>query len=137
MTAGGDRSIHPNSQRRTGSHGRALGSKTTEINNSFYRMPSLEAVRDWRRRTPVRFVFAWKGSKFITHWKRLNDSCANDRVDGITTEDPRGQGWTPCCSSCRQISRPIAGGSAFGACTLGSRPQAMFMCEVTGLTALS
>jgi uncharacterized protein YecE (DUF72 family) len=50
---------------------------TTEINGSFYRTPSLAAVREWRRRTPPGFVFAWKASKFITHWKRLNDTCVN------------------------------------------------------------
>jgi uncharacterized protein YecE (DUF72 family) len=50
---------------------------TTEINGSFYRTPSLEAVRNWRDQTPAHFVFAWKASKFITHWKRLNKTCAN------------------------------------------------------------
>jgi uncharacterized protein YecE (DUF72 family) len=50
---------------------------TTEINGSFYRTPSLEAVREWRRCTPDGFIFAWKASKFITHWKRLKATCAN------------------------------------------------------------
>src|SRR5436190_7379478 len=50
---------------------------TTEINGSFYRTPSLEAVRAWREQTPEDFVFAWKASKFITHWKRLTDKCRN------------------------------------------------------------
>jgi uncharacterized protein YecE (DUF72 family) len=50
---------------------------TTEINGSFYRTPSLEAVRHWRDVTPRDFVFAWKASKFITHWKRLGPACAN------------------------------------------------------------
>jgi uncharacterized protein YecE (DUF72 family) len=50
---------------------------TTEINGSFYRTPSLEAVRHWRDATPKDFVFAWKASKFITHWKRLGPACAN------------------------------------------------------------
>jgi uncharacterized protein YecE (DUF72 family) len=50
---------------------------TTEVNGSFYRTPSLEAVRAWRRHTPGNFVFAWKASKFITHWKRLNETCVN------------------------------------------------------------
>jgi uncharacterized protein YecE (DUF72 family) len=45
--------------------------RTAEINNSFYRTPSLEAVRAWRDAVPHDFVFAWKASKFITHWKRL------------------------------------------------------------------
>jgi uncharacterized protein YecE (DUF72 family) len=51
--------------------------RTTEINASFYRTPSLEAVRLWRKLTPRDFVFAWKASKFITHWKRLNESSTN------------------------------------------------------------
>jgi uncharacterized protein YecE (DUF72 family) len=50
---------------------------TTEINGSFYRTPSLDAVRAWRNQTPEHFVFAWKASKFITHWKRLTDKCKN------------------------------------------------------------
>jgi uncharacterized protein YecE (DUF72 family) len=50
---------------------------TTEINGSFYRTPSLEAVAAWREQTPERFLFAWKASKFITHWKRLSEKCDN------------------------------------------------------------
>ena len=50
---------------------------TTEINGSFYRTPTLEAVRAWRDATPDHFVFAWKASKFITHWKRLTANCQN------------------------------------------------------------
>jgi uncharacterized protein YecE (DUF72 family) len=48
---------------------------STEINGSFYRTPTLDAVRAWRDQTPDGFVFAWKASKFITHWKRLSDKC--------------------------------------------------------------
>jgi uncharacterized protein YecE (DUF72 family) len=51
--------------------------KTTEINGSFYRTPSLEAVRAWHDQTPDDFLFAWKASKFITHWKRLTEKCDN------------------------------------------------------------
>jgi uncharacterized protein YecE (DUF72 family) len=50
---------------------------STEINGSFYRTPSLEAVRGWGEQTPKEFVFAWKASKFITHWKRLSDKSVN------------------------------------------------------------
>jgi uncharacterized protein YecE (DUF72 family) len=50
---------------------------TTEINGSFYRTPSLEAVQGWREQTPTRFLFAWKASKFITHWKRLSEKSTN------------------------------------------------------------
>jgi uncharacterized protein YecE (DUF72 family) len=50
---------------------------SAEINASFYRTPSEEAVRAWRRDTPHDFLFAWKASKFMTHWKRLLPTCAN------------------------------------------------------------
>jgi uncharacterized protein YecE (DUF72 family) len=50
---------------------------TTEINGSFYRTPSLDAVRGWRGQTPKDFVFSWKASKFITHWKRLSEKSDN------------------------------------------------------------
>jgi uncharacterized protein YecE (DUF72 family) len=50
---------------------------STEINGSFYRTPSLRAVRAWRDQTPKGFLFAWKASKFITHWKRLSDKSKN------------------------------------------------------------
>jgi uncharacterized protein YecE (DUF72 family) len=50
---------------------------TAEINGSFYRTPSLDAVRCWREQTPEDFLFAWKASKFITHWKRLTEKCEN------------------------------------------------------------
>ncbi|HET7848964.1 MAG TPA: DUF72 domain-containing protein [Pseudolabrys sp.] len=50
---------------------------TAELNGVFYRTPSLEAVRGWRESTPDDFVFAWKASKFITHWKRLSGRSRN------------------------------------------------------------
>jgi uncharacterized protein YecE (DUF72 family) len=34
-------------------------------------------VRNWRDSTPRDFTFAWKASKFITHWKRLSANCEN------------------------------------------------------------
>ena len=50
---------------------------TTELNGVFYRTPTPEAVRAWREQTGVDFMFAWKASKFITHWKRLSRSSVN------------------------------------------------------------
>lgn len=46
---------------------------TAEINNSFYRLPSEQAVRAWHDSTPDGFLFAWKVSRFVTHMKRLKD----------------------------------------------------------------
>ena len=50
---------------------------TTELNGVFYRTPTLDAVRGWYRQTPDDFLFAWKASKFITHWKRLSRKSRN------------------------------------------------------------
>jgi uncharacterized protein YecE (DUF72 family) len=45
--------------------------KTVEINNCFYRLPAESAVIGWREQSPQDFCFAIKGSRFITHLKRL------------------------------------------------------------------
>ena len=50
---------------------------TAELNGVFYRMPTPEAVKSWRDQTGKDFVFAWKASKFITHWKRLSENSVN------------------------------------------------------------
>lgn len=50
---------------------------TTELNGVFYRTPTEAAVAAWRDQTPADFLFAWKASKFITHWKRLSDNSIN------------------------------------------------------------
>lgn len=47
---------------------------TVEINATFYRLPSLSMVRGWRERSPDGFLFAVKGSRFLTHIKRLRDT---------------------------------------------------------------
>ncbi|HIE09036.1 MAG TPA: DUF72 domain-containing protein [Armatimonadetes bacterium] len=47
---------------------------TAEINASFYRLPSERTVKGWHANSPRRFVFAVKGSRFITHIKRLKDA---------------------------------------------------------------
>ena len=46
---------------------------TVELNVSFYRLPKKEVFQGWYKRTPKKFVFAVKGSRFITHIKRLKD----------------------------------------------------------------
>ncbi len=45
--------------------------RSVEINNTFYHLPSPQAIASWRDATPTHFVFAVKASRFITHVKRL------------------------------------------------------------------
>jgi uncharacterized protein YecE (DUF72 family) len=44
---------------------------TVELNNTFYRLPSPSAVAGWIERSPPRFTFAVKASRYLTHVKRL------------------------------------------------------------------
>jgi uncharacterized protein YecE (DUF72 family) len=46
---------------------------TVELNNSFYKLPTFAAMEVWRESTPNDFLFAVKGSRFITHNKKLKD----------------------------------------------------------------
>jgi uncharacterized protein YecE (DUF72 family) len=45
-----------------------------EINGSFYALQKPESYLKWRDATPDDFVFAVKGSRFITHMKKLSDA---------------------------------------------------------------
>ena len=44
---------------------------TVELNNSFYHLPTIRAFESWRETVPDHFRFAVKGSRFITHMKKL------------------------------------------------------------------
>jgi uncharacterized protein YecE (DUF72 family) len=46
---------------------------TVELNVSFYRLPKKKTFADWRRKTGQNFTFSIKGSRYITHVKRLRD----------------------------------------------------------------
>ena len=46
---------------------------TVEINTSFYRLPPESALHTWRETVPAGFQFALKGSRFITHMKKLKE----------------------------------------------------------------
>jgi len=45
--------------------------KTVELNNSFYHLPTVKAFHSWRETVPDDFVFAVKGSRFVTPMKKV------------------------------------------------------------------
>lgn len=45
---------------------------TVELNNPFYRQPTLAQFRRWRRAVPSGFRYAVKLNRFVTHIKRLD-----------------------------------------------------------------
>lgn len=46
---------------------------TLELNSSFYRYPSIAALRNWYSKSPENFRFAVKANKSITHYRQFNN----------------------------------------------------------------
>ncbi len=46
---------------------------TVEVNSTFYRLASRDAVARWVEQTPPGFLFTLKASRYLTHIKRLTD----------------------------------------------------------------
>jgi uncharacterized protein YecE (DUF72 family) len=46
---------------------------TVEVNFSFYRLPERPVFETWRAQTPDGFRFAVKGSRYLTHMKKLKE----------------------------------------------------------------
>ncbi|HEY9732001.1 MAG TPA: DUF72 domain-containing protein [Drouetiella sp.] len=47
---------------------------TTEINNSFYKLPSVETYEKWASEVNPDFLFSVKASRYLTHMKKLKDA---------------------------------------------------------------
>jgi len=63
-----------------------------EINGTFYYLKKPENFRDWAAQVPDDFVFAVKGSRFITHMKRLLDPVQSGEkffASGLTELGPK------------------------------------------------
>jgi uncharacterized protein YecE (DUF72 family) len=57
---------------------------TVEVNATFYRLPTRQAVFRWLEQTPKSFSFAVKASRYLTHVRRLKGIAA-----GVTLFDDR------------------------------------------------
>jgi len=65
---------------------------TIELNGSFYSLQRPEYYAEWRDETPDGFVFAVKGSRYITHMRRLKDittPLANFFASGLLELGPK------------------------------------------------
>src|SRR5215204_4005863 len=47
---------------------------TVEVNATFYRLPRRSTVEGWVEQTPDGFLFAVKGSRYLTHMRRLRET---------------------------------------------------------------
>lgn len=62
--------------------------ETVELNTTFYRLPPVASPGQWKKNTPRDFCFAAKGSRFLTHMKKLRDAEAGvekffERIEGL------------------------------------------------------
>ncbi len=64
---------------------------TVELNNSFYKLPAENSLSDWRNSTPPNFCFAVKGSRFLTHMKKLKNAeeGLNRFLDAVEVLEPK------------------------------------------------
>ncbi|MBO9626525.1 MAG: DUF72 domain-containing protein [Microbacterium sp.] len=65
---------------------------TVELNGSFYSLQRPESYRRWREAVPSDFVFAVKGSRYITHMRRLRDvgqALSNFFASGVLALGPQ------------------------------------------------
>ena len=65
---------------------------TIELNGSFYSLQRPASYQEWADQTPPDFVFGVKGSRFITHMKRLRDvdtGLANFLASGVLALGPK------------------------------------------------
>ncbi|WP_132974526.1 DUF72 domain-containing protein [Ornithinimicrobium sufpigmenti] len=65
---------------------------SVEINGSFYSLQRPSSYRAWAAATPDDFVFSVKGSRFITHMKKLRDidvALANFLASGVLALGPK------------------------------------------------
>lgn len=46
---------------------------SVEINNTFYKFPRENTLKQWRDRVPSTFKFTLKGHRYITHRKKLKE----------------------------------------------------------------
>src|SRR5690242_15657270 len=64
---------------------------TVELNNSFYKLPAKSSLEAWRNSTPDTFQFAVKGSRFLTHMKKLSNPGDGLKrfLDAVDVLDPK------------------------------------------------
>jgi len=67
---------------------------TVELNNSFYRQPSISNFLNWKEAVPKDFSYAVKANRFFTHMKKLKVE-ANDVYDFIDKVNHLGEKLGP------------------------------------------
>jgi uncharacterized protein YecE (DUF72 family) len=90
---------------------------TVEVNSTFYRLASRDAVARWVEQTPEEFVFAVKASRYLTHIKRLRDMEQGverfyERIEPLVESSKLGPVLWQLPESFRRDDEALAGGLA-------------------------
>src|ERR1700756_5277718 len=67
---------------------------TVEVDSTFYRCPTIEAVNNWALKTPPGFIFSLKVPQIITHQKILVD-CEREFEEFVSTVQVLGEKLGP------------------------------------------
>jgi uncharacterized protein YecE (DUF72 family) len=67
---------------------------TVEVDSTFYRCPTIDAVRNWALKTPPGFIFSLKVPQTITHQKILVD-CEKEFEEFVSTAQVLGEKLGP------------------------------------------
>jgi uncharacterized protein YecE (DUF72 family) len=62
--------------------------RTVEINASFYRLPTDQAVAHWQAAAPEDFTYAVKCWRWITHVRKIKETCREDVKTFLTRIEP-------------------------------------------------
>jgi uncharacterized protein YecE (DUF72 family) len=82
----------PKLPQRSELHFAASTFQSIEINGTHYSLQRPKSFEQWRDQTPDNFVFSIKGSRFITHMKKLRDideALANFFAQGVLALGPK------------------------------------------------
>ncbi len=127
--------------------------ETVEVNGTFYRLLTPPTFRSWYGAMPADFTFAVKGSRFITHNKKLLDATGplanffasgvlelDDKLGPILWQLPPGCGSTPngsTSSSASFLTTPMPQWLWPGTTTIGSITSRSVRAGVVGFATSS
>ena len=80
---------------------------TVEVDSTFYRIPTEQAVTKWENQTPSNFLFSFKFPRVITHIKMLKDCERETSLFLERTELLGGKAWTFAFAVSTQLSELI------------------------------
>jgi len=104
-----------------------------ELNGSFYSLQRPASYQAWHDETPEGFVFAVKGSRYITDMLHLDDVRTALRTSWRRASWRWGRSWAPSCGNCRRtcVSTRSAWTVSCRCCRTTPRPRRRWRARTT------